>query len=345
MSILGRGHAIHKATRWKPCANFFAFSAASSCIAGGIGQGALRGVKITAEPITVLYTPFTETGKMPGPMHAFLQNLSNFPLKLHRPKHVLMKGFFLLVFIFTAFAAFGQDNYEIQVYGAQTQAKGSTMFELHSNYTFNGQKQVVDGVLPSNHAEHETLEITTGITDNFEIGVYLFTNYTPGHGYTIVGSHIRPRIMAPAGWNLPFGLSLSMEAGYQKPAYSSETWNVEVRPIIDKQWPKFYASFNPTFGVSVKSKYDKSTPAFEPNIKMGYELFKNAQFGLEYYGAMGYISGFETLGDQEHALFVAYDMLNNPKWELNLGAGIGLTQATDAFVFKVILGRKVKWKK
>src|SRR3569623_329810 len=99
------------------------------------------------------------------------------------------------IFIAVVTTASAQDNYEIQVYGSQTQAKGSTMFELHSNYTFNGQKQVMDGVLPSNHSLHETGEITTGITDNFEIGVYLFTNYTPGHGYSIVGSHLRPRIM------------------------------------------------------------------------------------------------------------------------------------------------------
>ncbi|HWB25454.1 MAG TPA: hypothetical protein VG738_08230 [Chitinophagaceae bacterium] len=255
-----------------------------------------------------------------------------------------MRYFFYLVFIFAGLQASAQDNYEIQVYGAQTQAKGSTMFELHSNYTFNGQKEVMDGVLPSNHSLHETLEITTGITDNFEIGVYLFTNYTPGHGYTIVGSHIRPRIMAPEKWHLPVGLSLSMEAGYQKSAYSSETWNIEVRPIIDKQWDKFYASFNPTFGISLKSKYDNSTPVFEPNIKADYAFLKNGAFGIEYYGSMGYINGFDAIGNQQHALFVTYDLLNNPKWEFNAGAGFGLTSATDAFVFKIILGRKVKWK-
>lgn len=258
--------------------------------------------------------------------------------------HMLMKKIVLIVFTLLCGRTFAQDNYEIQVYGSQTQAKGSTMFELHSNYTFNGEKQTVKGVLPSNHSLHETLEITTGITDNFEIGVYLFTNYTPQHGYTIVGSHIRPRIMAPTSWNLPVGLSLSMEAGYQKEAYSSETWNIEVRPIIDKQAGKFYASFNPTFGISLKSKYDNSTPVFEPNIKADYEFFKNTALGVEYYGSMGAINGFDALRNQEHALFFTYDLLNNPKWEFNCGAGFGLTKATDAFIFKVILGRKVKWK-
>ena len=73
---------------------------------------------------------------------------------------------------------FAQENYEIQVYGSQTQAKNSSIFELHSNFTFLGQKDVVKGVRPSFHSLHETLEITTGITDNFELGFYLFISQT-----------------------------------------------------------------------------------------------------------------------------------------------------------------------
>ena len=37
------------------------------------------------------------------------------------------------------------------------------MVELHSNYTVEGQKYVIDGVYPTNHQEHETLEITQGL--------------------------------------------------------------------------------------------------------------------------------------------------------------------------------------
>ena len=247
------------------------------------------------------------------------------------------------IYILSSAFLYGQNNYEIQVYGAPTQAKGSTMFELHSNYTFNGSTEVVQGVIPSNHSLHETLEITTGITSIFETGVYLFTNYTPGYGYQIVGTHIRPRVMAPADWGIPFGLSLSVEVGYQKPAYANVTWSLEIRPIIDKQWGNLYVSINPTFGIALQSQYVNSVPTFEPNVKISYNLFKNAAFGVEYYGDMGPITQFDSGPQQNHALFIAYDMQNNAKWELNIGAGFGLTPTTDPFVFKVILGRKVKW--
>ncbi len=238
-----------------------------------------------------------------------------------------------------------QNNYEIQVYESQTQAPGSSMFELHSNFTFKGSTQIVDGVLPSNHSLHETLEITTGVTPIFEIGVYFFTNYTSGYGYQYVGSHLRPRVMAPADWGLPFGLSLSMEVGFQKAAYADETWSLEIRPIIDKQWNKLYVSINPTFGVTLKSQYHNSVPTFEPNVKLSYTVFKNNAFGIEYYGDMGPVTNFDQGPQQNHAIFLAYDLENNPKWELNIGVGFGLTPTTDPLVFKVILGRRVSWKK
>ena len=254
------------------------------------------------------------------------------------------KSIGLIILIFRTISATAQNNYEIQVYASPTQAVHSTMFELHINYTFDGSKQIVNGVLPSNHSLHETLEITTGITPVFEIGAYLFTNYTPGYGYQIVGTHLRPRVMAPSDWGVPFGLSLSLEIGYQKPAYANDTWSLEIRPIIDKQLGKLYISLNPTFGVSLKSQYNTSVPTFEPNVKISYAIFKNAAFGIEYYGDMGPVNQFDQGSQQNHALFAAYDLMNNAKWELNIGVGFGLTPATDPFVFKVILGRKVKWK-
>jgi hypothetical protein len=254
-----------------------------------------------------------------------------------------MKPFLITLLLFSFYAGNAQDNYEIQVYGSQTQLPGTTMFELHSNYTFNGEKDVSKGVLPSNHALHETLEITTGVSNIFEMGVYLFTAYIPGHGYQVVGSHLRPRIMAPATWKLPVGLSLSTEIGYQKAAFSSSTWSIELRPIIDKLWNKWYVSFNPTLGISLKSKYDKSTPTFEPNLKVYYNLFRNAGIGIEYYGDIGYINNLEKFSEQSDAIFISYDLLNNAKWEFNMGAGIGVTSATDRFVYKLILGRRINW--
>src|SRR5689334_6059783 len=118
-----------------------------------------------------------------------------------------------------------QDNYEIQVYPAETLAPRHTMVELHSNFTIEGTKGVVDGMYPTNHALHETIEITQGFNDWFETGFYIFTSYNPEKGgYGWVGDHIRPRVRVPESWHWPVGVSLSSEFGYQRSQYSPDTW-------------------------------------------------------------------------------------------------------------------------
>src|SRR5258707_3735060 len=148
------------------------------------------------------------------------------------------------------FFSTAQENYEIQVHGSQTVTKGNTMVELHSNFTFDGSKAYADGVQPTNHVFHETIEITHGWNSWFETGFYFFNHIGNDNRTTYVGSHIRPRVMVPASWKWPVGVSLSLEAGYQKRDYSEDDWTLEIRPIVDKQLGKLYLSLNPTFDKS-----------------------------------------------------------------------------------------------
>src|SRR5271165_1744159 len=141
--------------------------------------------------------------------------------------------------------AAGQGNYEIQVYPAETVKPGSTMIELHSNLTVEGSKTIEDGVLPTEHQWHETIEITHGFTDWFETGFYIFTSEGPGQGWNWVGDHIRPRVRVPEKWHWPVGVSLSTEIGYQRRVFSADTWTWEIRPIIDKKIGPWYLAFNP----------------------------------------------------------------------------------------------------
>ena len=111
----------------------------------------------------------------------------------------------LLALILVATLLRAQDNYEIQVYGSDLVDPGHTMVELHSNFTIDGSKTIVNGVYPTNHAEHETVEITHGFNDWFECGFYIFTSITEGQSWQWVGDHIRPRVAVPKKWALARG--------------------------------------------------------------------------------------------------------------------------------------------
>jgi len=253
----------------------------------------------------------------------------------------------LLVLLFSILAAArfacGQDNYEIQVYGSDTVAPRSTMVELHSNFTVEGSKTVEDGMLPTNHAVHETLEITQGINDWSEVGFYVFSSIQSDGGWQWVGDHIRPRVRAPESWHWPVGASLSLEFGYQRAAFSPDTWTLEIRPIIDKKIGPWYLSFNPTLDRSLHGPSVNQGLVFSPNVKVSYDFTKKIAGGLEYYGSLGPITGFDPVRDQQQQFFPTIDVDFGPQWEFNFGVGIGATRATDHLIVKCIIGRRFSW--
>jgi hypothetical protein len=234
--------------------------------------------------------------------------------------------------------ASAQDNYEIQVYGADTVEPGHTMVELHSNFTIDGSKQVINGLYPTNHAEHETVEITHGFNDWFEVGFYIFTSARSGQGWQWVGDHIRPRFRIPEKWHWPVGVSLSNEVGYQRRQFSTDTWTWEMRPIVDQKVGRWYWSFNPTFDKSIHGLSQSQGFVFSPNFKFSYDFTPKIAGGLEYYGSVGPATDFLPIHQQQHQIFPAIDLNLAPQWEVNFGLGVGLTGSTDHLILKGIVG-------
>jgi hypothetical protein len=242
---------------------------------------------------------------------------------------------------FCAAALRAQGNYEVQVYGSDLVAPKVTMFELHSNFTASGEKQTIDGVLPTNHAEHETLEITHGFNEWFETGFYIFTSIQADGGWYYVGSHIRPRFAVPEKYKLPVGISISNEIGWQRPNFSLDTWTWEIRPIVDKKAGKWYWAFNPTIDKSFHGPEAKRGYEFSPNVKFSYDVLKKVSAGVEYYGSYGPVTGFDPLRDQQQQILPAVDIDFGKNWEFNFGVGVGVTSATDHLLIKAILGYRL----
>jgi hypothetical protein len=262
------------------------------------------------------------------------------------------KGYWLLLpLLFCAGfkPAVAQDNYEIQVYGADTVAPKTTMLELHSNFTADGSKPLpgseyaADRLYPTNHAEHETIEITQGVTNWSEVGFYIFTSERSGQGVQWVGDHIRPRVRVPDSWHWPLGVSLSTEIGYQRRTFSTDTWTWEIRPIVDKQLGRWYFAVNPAFERSFHGQTVNEGVGFSPSAKFSYDFNKYISGGLEYYADYGGLGNFYSFHDQQQQFFPAVDLNVSPNWEINFGVGVGVTAGTDHLIVKGILGRRFDW--
>jgi hypothetical protein len=253
----------------------------------------------------------------------------------------------LTALLFIGFAsasvAHAQGNYEIQVYGSETQAPRTTMLELHSNFTAVGQKNFVDGESPTHHALHETIEITQGLNSWSEVGFYIFTSSRNGNGVQWVGNHIRPRVRVPESWHWPVGVSLSTEVGYQRAFFDKNTWTWEIRPIVDKQIGRWYLATNPALertwhGPDVNLGLD-----FAPAAKISYNFTRHVAGGIEYYADYGSLTSPASLHYQQQQVFPAIDLDVSPKWEINFGVGVGATASTDHWIVKGILGRRFDW--
>lgn len=235
-----------------------------------------------------------------------------------------------------------QENYEIQVYGSETVAPKTSMIELHSNFIIMGTQQGEEGVLPTNHVLHETVEVTQGITPWFETGFYVFTTVQNGH-WDWVGDHIRPRVRAPEQWHWPVGVSLSAEVGYQRRQYATDTWSLELRPIVDHQKGRLYWSVNPVLDKGYTGLPSDLKWQFSPDAKISWDFTKQVAFGLEYYGSFGPVTGVFPFHEQSQQFVPAFDLDVSPRWEINFGVGVGATAGADHMLVKTIIGRRFDW--
>src|SRR5579875_3815753 len=203
---------------------------------------------------------------------------------------------FPIACILFSLVAAAQAESEIQVYASPTVDKGTTMFELHSNYTFKGMKYLPDQKLA--HYLNESLEITHGFTDNFEVGFYIFTAVDPNGKYRYLGSHIRPRIAVPDSWHWKVGASISAEFGFFRQDVNLPFhWEGEIRPIIDKTVHNWYFAINPNVDFILNG--EEKHWGFGPQVKVVYTIQQKVGVGIEYYTEVGTFQKINPFSKEE----------------------------------------------
>ena len=234
--------------------------------------------------------------------------------------------------------AAAQDPFEIQVYEYVTTPKGRWNLETHFNYTARGTTVHAGRVAPSQQQSHLTFELTRGITELFELAGYVVLAKREGHGPDFVGWRVRPRVRAPEQWNLPVRLSLSAEVGFPRDLYEEEDVTLEVRPIIERQFGRLLIDLNPVIGRSLDGPGTGDGWDFEPGARVGVTVSPVVDLSVEYYGALGPVSDFLPADQQVHQFFGGGDLQLTPSVVLNLGLGLGVTDAGNRTVLKARLG-------
>jgi hypothetical protein len=237
------------------------------------------------------------------------------------------------------------DLFEIQVYEGDIGAPGEMGLELHLNYTFDGQTApAFPGEVPPDRVARATLEPSLGVLPWLELGAYLPFYLEPGGAVHSGGWKLRTKLMVPeaAGW--PVRVGLNVELARLPDAVDQADWGLELRPILAWEGGRWLLAFNPILDLPLTGP-DAGAVELEPALKARWDTGLGFGVGAEYYAGLGPIGNFDPVHQQSHLLFAVVDVLPRPgepegPWELNLGLGFALTEATPQHVVgKAILGR------
>jgi hypothetical protein len=231
-------------------------------------------------------------------------------------------------------AARALDAFEIQVYDGTANPAGVPGVELHANGVASGQTTAPPPELPPNHQVHLTLEPSFGVTSWWELGGYLQTALLDTGAYDFAGVKLRSKLVTAPAWWARGRLGLNVEVSWLPARFEAERWGLEMRPIVAWEVARLRFAVNPIVDVSLTG----GAVTFEPAALALFELPGVASAGIEYYAALGALTGFAALRDEEHYLFEVVNVLVVRNFEINAGVGQGLTAASNALVGKVILG-------
>ena len=227
---------------------------------------------------------------------------------------------------------------EIQVYDAQIAAPGVFNLTWHNNYTPDGRTvpSFPGGITP-NHTLNGVSEWAYGVTDWFEAGLYMPLYSISGTGaWTYNGFKVRTLFVKPDAANQPFFYGVNFEFSWNRAHWDQNRNTGEIRPIIGWHLGSYDLIVNPILDNSYKgfSRLD-----FAPATRLAYNLNKTWALAAEEYDDFGPIRGFYRGVTAATSTIHGVSDYSGKPWTIEAGVGVGLTNATDHLVLKLILSR------
>jgi len=223
---------------------------------------------------------------------------------------------------------------EIQVYNAAIAEVGQFTIQQHLNYIPLGLKDPpFPGGLVSNHSLNGTPEFAYGVTDWWEVGLYLPFSIQDQKFYSDAFK-LRTLFVSPHADQREFFYGVNFEFSNETPPFAQTRFALEIRPIIGIRGSDYEFIVNPIVDVGF-GKYGEAD--FAPAARVARKVGQDLWAGLEYYSNFGKIGDFPKFADQQHTLFAVTDFKLGV-FDVDLGVGYGLTPASDRWVVKTIIG-------
>lgn len=227
---------------------------------------------------------------------------------------------------------------EIQVYDGGLAQKGVYNLTWHNNFTPKGIKTAPAGLVTADKSFNGVTEWAYGVSNWFEAGLYLpLYTHDKNLGFGIDGFKLRGLAATPNAGDRKVAFGLGMELSFNRERWDEKAVTSEFRPIVAFHInPKFDVILNPILDTA----YDGfSNLVFAPSARFAYNPTDTWALALETYSDFGALKGFEKAADQSHQIYGVLGHTTKSGFEWEFGAGVGLTDAADKFVLKLILAK------
>jgi hypothetical protein len=261
---------------------------------------------------------------------------------LTRRNSSALRHFFALKLFFAVAIAIhcgtpaAQATDEIQVYNAEIAPTGVFTIQQHLNYVWSGSATPdFTGGFASNRTLNGTPELAYGVTDWYEVGFYVPFAFTSDGTFLPGGAKIRQLFVSPHAEDRKFFYGINFELSYQAPQFSQSAIGFELRPILGVRDGGWEFIVNPILDLSFAPSGDA---VFAPAARLARNVGGDIWLGVEYYSSYSPIGGFAAANQQQHSLFGVIDF-KVFGLDIDLGLGVGFTDASDRIVSKIIIGR------
>ncbi len=226
---------------------------------------------------------------------------------------------------------------EIQVYTDDINRPGAWGLELHVNTTPKGTPlPEFPGAVPSNHGSRATPELSYGLTNDFEAGLYLPSVMDASGNLYLPGVKARLKWVpvhseSSGGWYL----GANGEIARISEKFSQSALASELRLMAGYRNDAWLVCVNPVFSWQLSPGQRENNPQFEHSWKVSRTVAAGMALGMEYYSATGRLGQALPKDQQDRSAFLVMDFDRKP-WVFNLGLGKGLTDAADPWTIKAI---------
>ncbi len=247
------------------------------------------------------------------------------------------------MFVFAPAAAIAQTD-EIQVYDGAIAAPGIFNVMVHSNSIPVGRTEpAFTGAVIANHSFNGAWEWAYGVNPWMEQGLYMpvYSPYSTTRDGSIDGVKIRELFVRPDALDRKVFWGANFEFSFNYHYWESRTYSAEIRPIIGAHVGKWELIYNPIADTDYTGGLGGLE--FNPAGRVGYNINENWTVAAEEYDGFGRFSHFDRLHDQFHEVWGVFDH-NGRTWNVEAGAGLGLTAGSDRWTLKFMISRDINTK-